>query len=408
VKSVDDARSEAERTMNGGRPLRIAMIAACPFPSPRGTPIRIFRMAEALAHLGHEVHVATYHLGDATGPLPFQIHRIPHVRFYRRSDPGPTYGKLLVLDPLLGQALRRLMRTADFDVIHAHHYEGLLVAKSLPSRGRPPIIYDAHTLLETELPFYRMGLGRRMLSSMGRILDYRLPGSAAHVITVTEELRDRLLGSNAVPADRITVVENGVEADLFDVPPAERHTQDPTIVFAGNLAAYQGVDLLFEAFGLVVRKRADVRLKVLTDSGLGRLGALAESLGILPNMDVIHVGFDQLPAQLRAADIAVNPRVECDGVPQKLMNYMAAGRPTVSFAGSAAHMRHGETGWVVESGDVNALAEGILHLIDNPELATGLGKAARELIVREYSWERTARRTEAIYDQVLGAPRAGA
>jgi hypothetical protein len=138
VTGADEARVEAERAMNGGRPLRIAMIAACPFPSPRGTPIRIFRMAEALAHLGHEVHVATYHIGDDTGPLPFEVHRIPHVSFYRRSDPGPTYGKLMVLDPLLGRSLRRLIRTARFDVIHAHHYEGLLVAKSLPARiGRP-------------------------------------------------------------------------------------------------------------------------------------------------------------------------------------------------------------------------------------------------------------------------------
>jgi glycosyltransferase involved in cell wall biosynthesis len=116
-------------------------------------------------------------------------------------------------------------------------------------------------------------------------------------------------------------------------------------VFAGNLAAYQGVEHLFEAFGIVLQKRPEARLKLITDSGLGRLGGLADSLGIVPNMDVVHAGFDQLPAQLRAADIAVNPRVECDGVPQKLMNYMAAARPTVSFAGSAAHLRHGETGW---------------------------------------------------------------
>jgi len=43
--------------------LRIAMIAACPFPWPRGTPIRIHRIAEAVARRGHAVHVVTYHLG---------------------------------------------------------------------------------------------------------------------------------------------------------------------------------------------------------------------------------------------------------------------------------------------------------------------------------------------------------
>ena len=49
--------------------MRIAIVAACPFPLPRGTPVRILRMAEALADRGHEVHVVTYHLELRRGEL---------------------------------------------------------------------------------------------------------------------------------------------------------------------------------------------------------------------------------------------------------------------------------------------------------------------------------------------------
>ena len=67
-------------------PLRIAMIAACPFPWPRGTPIRIHRIAEAVAGRGHAVHVVTYHLGEELADAPFVVHRIRDVPAYRRTE----------------------------------------------------------------------------------------------------------------------------------------------------------------------------------------------------------------------------------------------------------------------------------------------------------------------------------
>jgi hypothetical protein len=80
---------------------RVAMIAACPFPWPRGTPIRIYRMAQALSKRRHDVHVITYHLGQKELPPPFRIHRIPKVPFYNKTAPGPSIAKLLMADPAL-------------------------------------------------------------------------------------------------------------------------------------------------------------------------------------------------------------------------------------------------------------------------------------------------------------------
>ena len=87
---------------------RIAMVAACPFPYPRGTPVRIYRMAQTLAELGQDVHVITYHLGNETESRNFAIHRIPNLKFYQKVGPGPTYVKLLVIDPFLTYKLLQL------------------------------------------------------------------------------------------------------------------------------------------------------------------------------------------------------------------------------------------------------------------------------------------------------------
>ena len=96
----------------------------------------------------------------------------------------------------------------------------------------------------------------------------------------------------------------------------------------------------------------------------------------------------------------MNPRVECSGVPQKLGNYMAAGCPIVTFAGSAKHVTHDSTGVVVPNGDINAFADAIVHVIADRSRARRLGDEARAFARAELSWERVAERIEAVYERV--------
>ena len=393
---------EATPAYARGRPLRIAMIAACPFPYPRGTPIRIFRMAEALERRGHEVHVVTYHLGQETDGVRFHIHRIPEVRSYRHFAPGPTYGKLLLLNPMLIRVLSKLLRDYQIDIIHAHHYEGLLVAKARRSASAPPVIFDAHTLLAAELPFYTVGLGTRAKRYIGQLFDRYLPGRAAHVVAVTDTIRNRLVELGAVLPEKVSVVTNGVETSIFDAAHAVQRNGSRTVIFAGNLARYQGIELLLDAFRVICERRSDVRLRIVTESAFDEYEEIAQSLGIREYIDLVAAPFKQLPAHLLGADIAVNPRTDGEGIPQKVMNYMAAARPIVSFEGSAAHLRHDETAWLVSDGDTTAFAEAILYLLDHPEAAARLGAAARQQIDRELSWDRTAEKMEAVYARVLG------
>jgi glycosyltransferase involved in cell wall biosynthesis len=379
----------------------IAMIAACPFPYPRGTPIRVFRIAEALALRGHEVHVVTYHLGEEPLTVPFRIHRIPRVYTYRKLSPGPSLQKLFVLDPLLRGTLNRVLLEHPVEVIHAHHYEGLLAALSIPRRRRPPVIYDAHTLLHSELPDYGLAFSQRIKRVVGGMLDRHLPGRAAHVIAVAKSLQDRLIAMAAVVADRVSLVENGVEPNLFDDPAIVWADGQRRVVFAGNLAAYQGIKILLDAFRSVACRRSDVRLVLVTHSSLGAYADVIRAFGIAERVEVLNASFEQLPGYLRGAAVAVNPRLQCDGVPQKLMNYMACGCPIVSFAGSAVHLRHGVTGWIVPGADPAALAEGILRLLDDRALAQRLGAAAREQVKNECSWQRVAEKVELVYARVL-------
>jgi len=384
--------------------LRIAMVAACPFPFGRGTPIRIQRQAEALAARGHEVHVATYSLGTAEPVAGVTVHRAPRLPFYRTTSPGPTWQKLLALDPMLVATLFRLLRARRIDVIHAHHYEGLLVARAARAFAGIPLVYDAHTMLGSELGFFRLGLPRRLTVAVGGHLDRRLPKLADHVISVTETIRDHLVTGGVVPDARISVIGNGVELEQFraDVQPPWAADAPKRVVFTGNLAPYQGVDVLLEAFAAASRQRKDIRLQIVTDSDFSSYEPSARRLGIRDLIEIVPApAFADLPALLETAHVAANPRVEADGVPVKLLNYMAAGKPIVSFAGSAPGLTHGHAAWLIAGGDPEAFGQGILELLEDRERALAMGRHARRFVEEHYRWPALAERIERVYQGVL-------
>ncbi|MGH7536728.1 MAG: glycosyltransferase family 4 protein, partial [Gemmatimonadales bacterium] len=237
--------------------------------------MRIQRMAEVLGQRGHEIHLVTYHLGDPLPAAPpYRLYRTRRLPTYQKQSPGPALQKLLVVDPFLARLLRRVLREHRVDLIHAHHYEGLLVARMAARRLGLPIIYDAHTLLGTELGHYVPGPLQGLAARTGDWLDRILPPRADHVISVSQAIRDHLVATGAMAADRITVIGNGVEQDHFDVGNGSR-AEGERLIFTGNLAPYQGIDLLLQSFREVRALRRDVRLVIVSDSPFDPYEALA-------------------------------------------------------------------------------------------------------------------------------------
>jgi len=129
---------------------------------------------------------------------------------------------------------------------------------------------------------------------------------------------------------------------------------------------------------------------------------LAKALGVYDAIDLSSAPLQDLGGRLAAADVAVNPRVDCAGLPQKLLNYMAAGCPIVTFAGSAKHIVHERTGLVVADNDVEGLASAMLRLLDDRPLAARLGQSAQDYARAELSWGKVAEQVEDVYAKVIG------
>jgi glycosyltransferase involved in cell wall biosynthesis len=243
-----------------------------------------------------------------------------------------------------------------------------------------------------------------MVSTVGRWFDGVLPNAADHVASVTTDIRDRLTARHGLSPDQISVVTNGVETECFRVAGVSPRADGLTrLIYTGTLAPYQDVDLLLEAFAVARRTRADLRLCMAVSSPFDPYEALARKLGIRDAIDIIPDSFEELPRQLAESAIAVLPRMHCDGIPQKLLNYMAAGKGIVCSAGSAKLLEHERTGLIVPNGDVDAFAAAIVRLAANPAYSDALGSTARDYVERNYSWDQAAERLEHVYARV--APR---
>ena len=336
------------------------MVAACPMPARRGTPLRVERLAQALAARGHDVEVITYHLAEEEAQYDFPIRRIFDRLELGTLAPGPTLAKLSIYDPALARLVGRRLRERPFDVVHAHHFEGLLAAAYGRRGTKVPIVYDAHTMLGAELPAYGKKWMSKVARGFGRRLDQWIPALADHIVVVTDDISRQLSSHHGFDPHRITVVPNGVEVNSFAAVSMTAGAPG-LLVYTGTLAPYQGIDLMLAAFARALAMRPHLRLRLLITASFEPFQPMAEQLGVAHAIEIIHDNFPALPARLAEASVALMPRVECPGLPQKLLNYMAAGKAIVSFAGSAKLLEHEVTGLIVPNRDIAGFANAIVR-----------------------------------------------
>lgn len=382
--------------------LRILVVAACPFPWPRGTPARVLRLSQALARRGHAVQVVTYPLGiGAANGL--DVVRVRDFPGYADGSPGPSWTKLLALDPALVLEVRERVVHERPDVVYAHHYEALGVALLARGRSSLPVVYDAHTTLESELPDSGMLPGRAFKRMLGGWLDGLLVPRADAVTCVNESLVAALarMRPGASPP---TTVPNGVDVRAFP-PSRPRPRGARTLVFAGNLAGYQGIESMLHSFKRIADAERGVRLRIVTstEADLGPYDTVVDTLGIRDRLEHLRVPFDEIPSLLVDSDVALHPRLPCAGTPLKLLNYMAAGLPIVSFAGSAHGLRNGHNATIVPDGDVEAFATATLDLVRDPARAAAMGRNGRVTVTEEYDWDSSAERAEEVLERARAA-----
>jgi glycosyltransferase involved in cell wall biosynthesis len=180
-------------------------------------------------------------------------------------------------------------------------------------------------------------------------------------------------------------------------------------MYTGVLNAFQRIDYLLAAFAFALREKPDALLLVISplisETHERAYRRQAQELGIADSVIWISPHpLNDLPSYLALADVTVVPRPECPGHPVKLLNYMLAGRPIVSFAGGAKGVRHLQDAYIVPNHDSVALGQGIITLLKDRALAERLGANARATVLANFDWRQICAKIERIYDGLMAVP----
>jgi glycosyltransferase involved in cell wall biosynthesis len=207
--------------------------------------------------------------------------------------------------------------------------------------------------------------------------------------------------------ERIVVIPNGVDLDFFSPDPSTPPFPEPTLLYLGRLKRYKRIDLVLGAVARLRERGTPARL-VLAGQGDAAPGLrrLAARLGIADAVELRgFVDEDEKRRLFRRAWVHVLTS-EKEGWGITNMEAAACGTPTVASdsPGLRDSVQDGRTGLLVPHGDVGALADALHRLIADHALRQRLGEQARAFAV-EFSWERTADRTEHHLRGVAGAPR---
>jgi L-malate glycosyltransferase len=222
----------------------------------------------------------------------------------------------------------------------------------------------------------------------------------AHRVVANSHGAARCLAADGVDAERIVLIPNGIDADRFTPPPANR--TPPVVTTVANLRPGKGYEVLLRAVSRVITRRPDVTFRFVGGGPLREpLMALAAQLGVAHAVDFLGHR-DDVATLLADSSLFVFPSFT-EAFPNGLLEGMAAGLPIVASdaPGMNELIRHRENGLLMPPGHDASLADAILALLGAPAFAADLGRAARADVTARYSFDRMVASFEELYEREL-------
>ncbi len=242
------------------------------------------------------------------------------------------------------------------------------------------------------------------LTARHRVLGRLVRPFVDATLTNTDAGRDALVTTERLRADRIVVLENGVDTARFKrfmLPDTSKKVVRVGCV--ANLRAVKNIDGLMRAARVALAQYPQLVFEVAGDGDeREELERLHAELG-LGERFVLRGSVSDVAGFLRGVDVAVLPS-HSEGMSNALLEYMAAGRAVIAtdVGANAKLLDNGNCGLLVPPNNPTALVEALGALLANPLRAAGYGAAARRRVDAEFSRAAMRKRFEAYYAELTG------
>jgi glycosyltransferase involved in cell wall biosynthesis len=411
-------------TPSDNSPLRICLLSYRSNPHCGGQGVYVRNLSHALCRRGHLVDVVSGppypHLDNGARLLsmpsldlynPEHLFRRPTLKELRNpinliewldtstmGFPEPmTFG--MRADRFLKSAARH------YDIVHDNQclsYGIGRIAQRIPTLAtiHHPITVDRNLAVRSETTFRHKVRQLRWYSFIH--MQKRVASILRRVITVSHFAQNHISREFRIPADRFSVVPNGIDTELF-FPIPEIHRQPGRLMVTTSAdTPLKGLAYLLRAVAALAHKRPDLHLIVVgSPKKNSPLWPLISNLGLSKRVKftgpLSHQDYVRHYAQAWAA--VVPSLYEGFGLPAG--EAMACAVPVISTTGGALPEVIGNAGLLVPPRNHLALASAIESLYDHPDWAVRLGEAGLHRVRTHFSWELAAQKTEAAYRQVI-------
>jgi glycosyltransferase involved in cell wall biosynthesis len=214
-----------------------------------------------------------------------------------------------------------------------------------------------------------------------------------------------------VKRDDIELIYNGIDCSQYTVCDSETVDKfrdrlgiknGPVVGIVARLSDVKGHKYLIYAFREVIKTIPDAQLLIVGDGKMkDELIRLVDNLNIHQSVLFIPSVLD-ISLVLAVMDVFVMPSIQ-EGLGLAIMQAQAAGLPVIAsdVGGITALVKHGQTGMLVEVGDIRGIASSVISLLDNKDLAKSLGVNAQKNICQNFSLEKMATKIEKLYSSCI-------
>jgi glycosyltransferase involved in cell wall biosynthesis len=372
-----------------------------------GPALHVSYLTKGLANRGYDTTLVAGKLARGEDSMSYVADALgldvrPLAAMHREVSP--------VYDPIAVTRLVGEIRRVRPHILHTHTAKAGAVGRAaalLAGDARPPVIvhtYHGHVLTGYFDPL-RTQFFRETERALARHTD--------RLVAVGPEVRDDLVELGVAPPEKFSVIRLGIDLEsrvltvdrraefrhLFGIP------EDRFVVgWIGRMTAIKRVPDILAAFKVLRDRGVDATLCLVGDGpDRDAIEQLASDLGIV--RDVLLVGYQRDVAPYYAFFDALLLPSANEGTPVVAIEALAAGRPVVAtrVGGVPDVVDDNESGFLVEVGDIEALADRLEQLARDPELRTRLGATGRERVVPRYRVERLVDDIDELYRELLTA-----
>ena len=377
---------------------------------------RVWQESLALVDAGFDVTVICPTGANRDREREAVIEGVRILRYPLRTASGGLFGYLQEYLAALWHAFRlaiTVRRTRRIDVVQACNPPDLLflIASALRPFGAR-FVFDHHDLVP-EL-FASRYPRRRILYWLTRIAERLTFGSADGVISTNESYRRVAIERGKMADDRVVVVRSAPDLSRFIGQESDislRRGKPYLLAYLGVMGQQDGIDYALRAVQLLRDEigRDDIHCVFMgTGDAFDEMVALSEQLGIADIVDFPGWADDEFILRcLSTADVCLSPDplspFNDASTMNKIVEYMAMGRPVVTFELTEARVSAGDAAIYVPANDELAFAKAVDTLLNDPERRCRMGELGRRRVEQELSWDVSRRALVRFYERLLVA-----